>query len=202
MPKRLALLLTGLLTTAGLVLLTPASPAHAADKDCSDFASQAAAQKYFLAHGGPKSDPDRLDADHDGIACESDPGPYDYSTTPTGGGNSSHSHPAKQHSRITVKKIKHGAHGWKIVASVKKNGKAWSHTRTVVQAKLCGSYQTVLAKKTGPGGRATFLFSPEKGWNNEKECGVKNSRVPVRIHVAKQGGVPAANSRTFHLTRR
>jgi Excalibur calcium-binding domain len=43
------------------------------DKDCSDFATHASAQKYFKKHGGPKRDPSHLDADHDGIACESLP---------------------------------------------------------------------------------------------------------------------------------
>lgn len=60
-----------------------AAPAHAADLDCADFDSQAAAQAYFLAHGGPASDPDRLDGDHDGIACESNPCPCGSSTIPT-----------------------------------------------------------------------------------------------------------------------
>ncbi len=43
------------------------------DRDCSDFATQEEAQQFFLAAGGPLSDPHRLDADHDGIACESLP---------------------------------------------------------------------------------------------------------------------------------
>jgi len=54
------------------VLPGPAS--GRSDKDCADFPSQKAAQIYFLKHGGPRYDPDRLDADHDGIACESLPG--------------------------------------------------------------------------------------------------------------------------------
>lgn len=54
---------------------------HKKDRDCGDFTNQAAAQRYFLSIGGPASDPDRLDADHDGIACESLPCPCDYSTT-------------------------------------------------------------------------------------------------------------------------
>lgn len=54
-----------------------------ADANCSDFSNQAAAQAYFLAHGGPASDPDRLDGDHDGIACQSLPCPCNHSTTPT-----------------------------------------------------------------------------------------------------------------------
>lgn len=39
-------------------------------KNCSDFASSAEAQKYFLASGGPVSDPNRLDGDGDGLACD------------------------------------------------------------------------------------------------------------------------------------
>jgi Excalibur calcium-binding domain len=64
------------LGTLVILLLTalPAS-ASASDKDCSDFASQRAAQIFFLKHGGPRRDPHRLDADHDGVACESNPCP-------------------------------------------------------------------------------------------------------------------------------
>ncbi len=43
------------------------------DKDCSDFSTQAEAQRYFIAKGGPGRDPDLLDADHDGKACETLP---------------------------------------------------------------------------------------------------------------------------------
>lgn len=65
----------------GLALLAIAATgpapvrAHAADRDCADFANQAKAQKFFLDHGGPGSDPYNLDADADGIACESLPCP-------------------------------------------------------------------------------------------------------------------------------
>lgn len=38
-------------------------------KNCSDFPSPAAAQKFFLASGGPKLDPHNLDGDGDGLAC-------------------------------------------------------------------------------------------------------------------------------------
>jgi hypothetical protein len=50
---------------AAVVLL--ASPA-AADVDCSDLGNRSAAQTYFDGHAG---DPDGLDADRDGKACES-----------------------------------------------------------------------------------------------------------------------------------
>lgn len=56
------------------------------DVNCSDFGSQASAQQYFLNHGGPSSDPDGLDSDGDGVACESNPCPCTTSTTPGGGG--------------------------------------------------------------------------------------------------------------------
>lgn len=48
-----------------------AGPAAAADRDCSDFSSWRQAQRFYKRHGGPKYDPHRLDADRDGIACES-----------------------------------------------------------------------------------------------------------------------------------
>ncbi len=61
------------------VLASPAAPAQAAQQDsftgftfrCSDFRSQAAAQRYLEGRPG---DPDGLDRDNDGRACEN----YDY----------------------------------------------------------------------------------------------------------------------------
>jgi hypothetical protein len=40
----------------------------AQDYDCSDFSSQAEAQRFF-EQAGP-GDPHRLDRDNDGVACE------------------------------------------------------------------------------------------------------------------------------------
>lgn len=57
-------------SVAVAALAIPASPATAADKDCSDFSSWRAAQKFYKKKGGPDRDPHRLDADSDGIACE------------------------------------------------------------------------------------------------------------------------------------
>lgn len=39
-------------------------------KNCADFANSAEAQRYFLIAGGPVRDPNGLDADGDGLACE------------------------------------------------------------------------------------------------------------------------------------
>jgi Excalibur calcium-binding domain len=60
-------------TAAAGVLLTAAlslgfsGTANAADRDCPDFASQAEAQAAFDAVPG---DPERLDANNNGVACE------------------------------------------------------------------------------------------------------------------------------------
>ena len=76
--------LGAVIVVALVAVLTPAT-APARDRDCGGFATQAAAQDYFLALGGPAQDPDRLDADHDGIACESNPCPCNFTTMPAGG---------------------------------------------------------------------------------------------------------------------
>src|SRR3954454_17790200 len=68
-------------TTAAAGALIPAAlslglsgTAHAAvDRDCPDFTSQAEAQAAFDAVPG---DPERLDANNNGIACEN----YDYAS--------------------------------------------------------------------------------------------------------------------------
>ncbi len=39
------------------------------DRDCSDFKTQAQAQRFFKNHN-PRKDPHGLDADNDGVACE------------------------------------------------------------------------------------------------------------------------------------
>jgi len=44
------------------------------DVNCSDFATHAAAQQWFIDHGGsPSNNVSNLDRDHNGIACESLP---------------------------------------------------------------------------------------------------------------------------------
>ncbi len=57
-------------TATVVVALALPSSAPAYDRDCSDFSSWRAAQKFYKRHGGPQRDPHRLDADRDGIACE------------------------------------------------------------------------------------------------------------------------------------
>lgn len=43
------------------------------DYNCSDFATQQEAQKFYEKYGGPNKDPYGLDSDGDGVACESLP---------------------------------------------------------------------------------------------------------------------------------
>lgn len=85
---RIAVLFATASTGVGLA----AVPAHAVvDRDCGDFASQKAAQIFYLKAGGPRSDPHLLDYDNDGIACETNPAPYYYgSEPPHGSGNEQH----------------------------------------------------------------------------------------------------------------
>ncbi len=44
---------------------------HGEDRDCADFDTQADAQRFFIAAGGPEKDPHQIEGDKDGIACES-----------------------------------------------------------------------------------------------------------------------------------
>ena len=65
---RTVLCATVLATVAALPLAGVASAQpQPTDRDCRDFASQAAAQSALRSHSG---DPQRLDSDHNGIACE------------------------------------------------------------------------------------------------------------------------------------
>jgi hypothetical protein len=71
----LALLLGVLLVVALVSISALGSPAWAQDDDlnCEDFSSQAAAQREY--DKDPQNDPNNLDADNDGQACDD----FDYS---------------------------------------------------------------------------------------------------------------------------
>lgn len=57
----------------------PAASTRGDTKNCSDFPSQAAAQRELRSD---PSDPNRLDTDRDGIACESNRAPFDRNPVP------------------------------------------------------------------------------------------------------------------------
>lgn len=72
--RRLLTALALLLAIMASTLAGSVAPAQAlVDMDCADFATQAEAQAFFLAAG--PGDPHRLDAEGDGLACESNPCP-------------------------------------------------------------------------------------------------------------------------------
>ena len=50
--------------------LYPRRGSGGADRNCADFRTAAAAQRFFLAAGGPSVDAHGLDRDGDGLACE------------------------------------------------------------------------------------------------------------------------------------
>ncbi|QWZ06438.1 thermonuclease family protein [Nocardioides panacis] len=94
-------LVLALLVAASVLLGLGAAPAGAVtDRDCGDFATQAAAQTFFLAHS-PGSDPHRLDADGDGIACDSNPCPCSTRrTSPAGAAAAAVRATVVQHARV------------------------------------------------------------------------------------------------------
>lgn len=65
--RRLVVPVLALTLTGAAVAAQPAAAFR--DRDCSDFNTQRQAQHFYEKHN-PSRDPHRLDADHDGIACE------------------------------------------------------------------------------------------------------------------------------------
>jgi hypothetical protein len=63
--------------SAAVILASPIAAASTGKKKCSSFASQKAAQQYFVGHGGSQSkDVAGLDPDGDGLVCPANPGPF------------------------------------------------------------------------------------------------------------------------------
>lgn len=64
--------------TAAVGVGVPAGSGAAPTPGCRSFDSQAAAQEYLFESGGsPSRAVGHLDRDHDGVACEGFPGPYE-----------------------------------------------------------------------------------------------------------------------------
>lgn len=82
--------IAAVLVGVALTALVDARPAEAstarstraAERNCSDFADQRAAQRHFVRRGGPRRDPDGLDSDGNGVACESRPCPCSKKRSP------------------------------------------------------------------------------------------------------------------------
>ncbi|CAB4749368.1 unannotated protein [freshwater metagenome] len=165
MPRRVLLFLLALSLGPTLVLAT-APAAVAADRDCGDFASQKAAQIFFLNAGGPSSDPHYLDSDGDGIACESNPAPYYYGKTLPGGGGSSQPEPEPQPQPVT------SSVSLTVSPSQRITGERYDLTVTVrpaisravtVQKKVNGTWKVLATGTTGAAGTARrALKTPAK----------------------------------------
>lgn len=78
----LAWSVAGVIGIVGLAGVVVPSAYAEVDRDCGDFATQKAAQDFFLAHN-PSADPHRLDYDGDGLACETNPCPCSTATSST-----------------------------------------------------------------------------------------------------------------------
>jgi hypothetical protein len=175
-----------LIATTGFVSLST-STAHAfVDRDCGDFDSQKQAQIFFLKHGGPNSDPHRLDDDGDGIACESNPAPYYYGT----------SLPDKDPQPTTVSSTvalslstSRAIQGEpvRLTATVKPSGR-----RTVVfQRRLDGRWRAVKRVTTTKFGKASHRLAAPKGSTTY--------RVVLRAKKAGNKRFTADTSRTRSL---
>lgn len=107
MIKHTARALALLLATLGLTTLAQAPVQAFNDRNCDDFNTQAAAQTFFN-NAGP-GDPHGLDADNNGIACESNPCPCIGRGNPqppgTGGNNNSNPGPALHRETGNVVKV-------------------------------------------------------------------------------------------------
>ncbi|CAN5230887.1 MAG: thermonuclease family protein [Nocardioides sp.] len=124
--------LTAILLVASTLSLIGGAftPAHAADKDCGDFSTQKAAQIFFLNAGGPSRDPHLLDADGDGVSCESNPCPCYYGTKLPDDGGDSQAAPTPPKAIQQVAKVVKVVDGDTIDVRIKK-GSAWSRAKRI-----------------------------------------------------------------------
>lgn len=102
MRRAFVLVVTSLVTTmlASLLIGLSAPTAHAVDKDCGDFDTQAEAQRFYEQWA--PDDPHRLDGnDNDGRACEALPCPCAGSGGSGGSGDTTSSDPTlRQRARV------------------------------------------------------------------------------------------------------
>lgn len=162
MRRLLFAVLGAALTAATLtgITSTPTQAAAAQDQNCSDFSSQSAAQQYFLNNGGPNDDPDGLDYDGDGIACETNPCPCMYSTGGGGGGEPADK-PKNKHNlwakgyekgdtdKFFVKGQTKTYKGNKVVVQRKLKGKSFRLFKRTLANKKTGKFKTQINGPTG-----------------------------------------------------
>jgi|GEM_PF-864984 len=148
----------GLLVSAGWGT-TAAASTRIGDRDCGDFASQKAAQIFFLHHGGPQSDPHGLDADGDGIACESNPCPCYFGTGGGGGGGGSTTPVKDTHVTIAPSR-RAGIPGERLVLSV--HVKPATSRAVTVQKRTSGGWHALTRGRTNAQGALQVRSSVNK----------------------------------------
>lgn len=75
--KTISTIIVFMALSAAVIVASPIATASAGKKKCSSFASQKAAQQYFVGHGGsPSKDVEGLDPNGDGLVCPANPGPF------------------------------------------------------------------------------------------------------------------------------
>lgn len=158
----LLIALTGALVFSGG---TPAAHAFA-DRDCGDFNTQKAAQEFFINQGGPQSDPHGLDADGNGVACESNPCPCSTSQGGGGGqqpgtGGGSQPEPTKRQKAKIIRVIDGDTYRVKLIGGPKRTVRVLGiDTPEVFGGKECGGpAASQAAKKMLPVGTRVLLIS-------------------------------------------
>jgi endonuclease YncB( thermonuclease family) len=158
--------LVGALLVLALAVVAGNTGASAADRDCSDFSSQAAAQRWFDKHG--PGDPANLDGDGDGVACEANPCPC---IKPGGGhhgggGGGGHHHGGGRNEQARVVSVTDGD-----TVKVRQRGKTRDvrligiDTPEVYFGAECGGKQASKSMKhvLSPGDRVRLVRDPTQG---------------------------------------
>lgn len=105
-------------------------------------------------------------------------------------------------SSVTVRKKKSGAHRWKFVATVKRDGVPWARKQVILQGWACGSWRKVRSGRTNKHGKL-YLFGPNaRDWNNRKFCGKRGRDVDFRFLADTDTYTWGYYSRKFHISYR
>ncbi|MEC9050974.1 MAG: excalibur calcium-binding domain-containing protein, partial [Actinomycetota bacterium] len=194
MIRRLTILFLSTALSTSLAVLTAPSASAFVDRDCGDFASQKAAQIFYLKAGGPSSDPHNLDSDNDGVACESNPAPYYYKKTLPGGGDDE----PKPEPKITVVK---STVALSVSPSKRIRGEKYQVKVTVrpaisrkvtIQKRVDGRWKAIADGRTGSSGKVTGRLTTPKA--------SAPLRAVVGTVIIGQKKYTAAASRTTKLT--
>ncbi len=217
--RRMATFATAALIASGMVVTAAHADGRAAaisvnahsqikDRDCADFPNQRAAQIYYLSLGGPAVDPDNLDADGDGIACESLPCPCYYGTQPPSDPSPSPTpEPQPQPSRvkaIVVKVLDGEKVKVKLLPSKRKIGVQILGVDAPKPSQCGGSESSESLKRVLPQGLAVWLYrDPSQADKTNKGRLLRyvnkaaNGKDAGRVQIVRAWAVPAKYAKPF-----